>query len=1283
MASNINLNIFDPSESVCAKYHQTFSSTEKVNVKQAHIEDLTECDCIVVPMPTAFGIASENSCMGEILSVLGTDFLRRLRNSIKRKFFGEQPLGTAVIIRVALPNIRYAAVVPLFRASVAKGNELDWLDPGKIPLDYAYIAMRAALLRILHHNASGPKHVINNIYCPDFYALRKEAVSNDPLGPIDFTSCISQMLFAIRGLIEKSFVKPVSVDEAILLQREILQVADKGLEGDLEELLMSGSLENRGLYNEDELETVMSYVRGNDPEKKIRAARVLASCITRDDTQFRIPKKSVANSISHKDNGCFNYMMELVIEGSVQVHREIPIDELEIGPEIGEGTAGSVNKGTWRGKPVAVKRFRVGISQEHFLKELSTLCLIQHERLVKCYGGVTQDDCMMIILELMHVSLGEILECKVEMDLGTKIRIAQDVAEGMEYLHSHCNLVHRDLKSMNLLVKVYDGSFIVKICDFGVSRLVDPKKMTNNVGTISWIAPEIFRRTKYNHKADVYSFGIILWEIFTGKIPFEKLSTFSIPVSVQKGVRPIIPKKCPKHYKQLIQNCWRGQPKKRPNFDKIQKALERMYNNLPTEEKQQKVLDIGNVVDLLYYSSNMTLSISQSVEMSGASRYAREQISSDENVYNEFSDSSYEEESEESKNLTVTCIVPEQWARPMAELENEINGYFSGLNQNLDMGSITVSGDRYILFRAHSIGYEFEKMIQGMSNFTTKEEGLEFSQNFLYDLGHSLGKTDAQQFLNNIDIDDNHTLKSAGLITMAYSGIAYSKLLPDTNYSDIARDEYALIENLYSFEAASYLEKSEYTERCTCVLAAGYIAGWGEGATGVSQACVELQCKARRDERCLFIRTVPRKLDHRARQYCIENEIDYPGLPVFLRNRKDTNPNYIPPTVYTNEKNWFQKSWNKVFKKDRKKEVSGRSKNISKLGKGSTLTFQEIYDRSSEMMSQFFITPTEGTVEIADEKCILIRGDSLGIGFVNLVSGLFGDEDVLHLQFASTFLFNLGKSMGISNHGWLTSQLGIGKNPMDQCNALSVSMIYFGWSNLKFPEGLHAKRISKQKQSFLIRCECKGSFEASSWKTKDKNVRSKVDKPTCNMHCGYICGWFERSLGVSVSVVEVQCQSLGSSVCEFLVSPPEAIGKYLPRDVDEIDIASRQDTDSVYTLMNRFRKSRSTSAAGGSFRRMMSQSDSNKWISDNEKNVNRRRRTNDGIPKKKKNKKARDRVANLTSNSSNDIFSESRRRRRKKFGTTRISSDSSQGSMEAKGGSVRSRRSKRRASLQM
>lgn len=104
---------------------------------------------------------------------------------------------------------------------------------------------------------------------------------------------------------------------------------------------------------------------------------------------------------------------------------------------------------------------------------------------------------------------------RATMRLPMLIRVAGDVARGMDFLHKN-NIIHRDLKAANLLMDEYE---VVKVADFGVARVqANSGVMTAETGTYRWMAPEVIKHGPYDHKADIFSFGIVLWELLTGKV---------------------------------------------------------------------------------------------------------------------------------------------------------------------------------------------------------------------------------------------------------------------------------------------------------------------------------------------------------------------------------------------------------------------------------------------------------------------------------------------------------------------------------------------------------------------------------------------------------------------------------------------------------------------------------------------------------------------------------------------------------------------------------------------
>lgn len=124
-------------------------------------------------------------------------------------------------------------------------------------------------------------------------------------------------------------------------------------------------------------------------------------------------------------------------------------------------------------------------------------------------------------------------------------------------------IIHRDLKSLNLLL---DDSYRVKLADFGWTKGLD-NYMTGKIGTYQWMAPEVIASQKYSEKADVFSYGIILWEIASREPPFKNLSGLQVSMEVlNNDLRPKIPKNTPESYVKLMKKCWDREPSKRPSF---------------------------------------------------------------------------------------------------------------------------------------------------------------------------------------------------------------------------------------------------------------------------------------------------------------------------------------------------------------------------------------------------------------------------------------------------------------------------------------------------------------------------------------------------------------------------------------------------------------------------------------------------------------------------------------------------------------------------------------------
>ncbi|KAL3851020.1 hypothetical protein ACJIZ3_012902 [Penstemon smallii] len=284
---------------------------------------------------------------------------------------------------------------------------------------------------------------------------------------------------------------------------------------------------------------------------------------------------------------------------SLQIIGNADLEELR---ELGSGTFGTVYHGKWRGSDVAIKRIKrscfTGRQSEQerltieFWREAEILSKLHHPNVVAFYG-VVQDGpggTLATVTEFMvDGSLRHVLLRKDRhLDRRKRLIIAMDAAFGMEYLHSK-NIVHFDLKCDNLLVNLKDPSRpICKVGDFGLSKIKRNTLVSGGVrGTLPWMAPELLNgsSSKVSEKVDVFSFGIVLWEILTGEEPYTNMHYGAIIGGiVNNTLRPTIPSYCDPDWKRLMEECWAPNPAVRPSFTEIASRLRVMSASAQTRK---------------------------------------------------------------------------------------------------------------------------------------------------------------------------------------------------------------------------------------------------------------------------------------------------------------------------------------------------------------------------------------------------------------------------------------------------------------------------------------------------------------------------------------------------------------------------------------------------------------------------------------------------------------------------------------------------------------------------
>ncbi|KAF8393527.1 hypothetical protein HHK36_021771 [Tetracentron sinense] len=270
---------------------------------------------------------------------------------------------------------------------------------------------------------------------------------------------------------------------------------------------------------------------------------------------------------------------------------EIPWEDLQIGERIGLGSYGEVYRADWNGTEVAVKKFLdqdfSGDALEQFRCEIGIMLRLRHPNVVLFMGAVTRPPNLSILTEFLpRGSLYRLLHRpNIQLDEKRRMRMALDVVKGMNYLHtSHPTIVHRDLKSSNLLV---DKNWVVKVCDFGLSRLKHHTFLSSKstAGTPEWMAPEVLRNEPSNEKCDVYSFGVILWELATLRMPWSGMNPMQVVGAVGFQNRRLeIPEEVDPMVAQIIRDCWQSEPKLRPSFSQLMSQL-KCLQRLVVEER--------------------------------------------------------------------------------------------------------------------------------------------------------------------------------------------------------------------------------------------------------------------------------------------------------------------------------------------------------------------------------------------------------------------------------------------------------------------------------------------------------------------------------------------------------------------------------------------------------------------------------------------------------------------------------------------------------------------------
>lgn len=304
---------------------------------------------------------------------------------------------------------------------------------------------------------------------------------------------------------------------------------------------------------------------------------------------------------------------------------ELDPGNLVIMDKLGEGEFGVVHEARWFGTLVAAKILKGSsdIALGDFRGEIDILRRVHHPNAVQFLGACSKREPYILVTELMSGgSLADAFRCPEAFPIRRAVEIALDAARGLAYLHNRrpSPIIHRDLKPGNLMLSgspyqtvkqiIYETG-VVKLADFGLSKTLPVNKhadfgyldskfrMTGETGSYRYMAPEVFRHEPYNSSVDVYSYSMIMYQLFETQPPFSGMD----PIGAAKNaamydLRPQFVQlnanvSFKREIKELIESCWRPNAELRPSFESVVVSLETILSKIPNTRGNKSSNDGG------------------------------------------------------------------------------------------------------------------------------------------------------------------------------------------------------------------------------------------------------------------------------------------------------------------------------------------------------------------------------------------------------------------------------------------------------------------------------------------------------------------------------------------------------------------------------------------------------------------------------------------------------------------------------------------------------------------
>nr|XP_056709696.1 mitogen-activated protein kinase kinase kinase 11 [Euleptes europaea] len=322
--------------------------------------------------------------------------------------------------------------------------------------------------------------------------------------------------------------------------------------------------------------------------------------------------------------------------------------DLRLEEVIGVGGFGKVYRGTWRGELVAVKAARqdpdedISTTAERVQQEARLFAMLRHPNIIALKAVCLQEPNLCLVME--YAAGGPLSRMLAGQRIPPNILInwAVQIAQGMLYLHCEAivPVIHRDLKSNNILLAecVDDGDVsgkTLKITDFGLAREWHKTTKMSTAGTYAWMAPEVIKSSTFSRGSDIWSYGVLLWELLTGEVPYRGIDGLAVAygVAVNKLTLPI-PSTCPEPFARLMAECWEQDPHRRPSFASILSQLTvleaQVLHDMPQESfhsmQDDWKVEIQNMFDELRAKEKELLSREEELKQAALKQKSQEEF---------------------------------------------------------------------------------------------------------------------------------------------------------------------------------------------------------------------------------------------------------------------------------------------------------------------------------------------------------------------------------------------------------------------------------------------------------------------------------------------------------------------------------------------------------------------------------------------------------------------------------------------------------------------------------